>query len=190
MSSVIDNLKAAINGESNAKRKYELYAEKALEEGRAQVAKLFKAISSAEELHIRNHLRALNNLVDRKTKKEDIVIIDEKDLQRKVNDTISNLEDAIQGEIYENKKMYKEFEKDSNKTGHFVAELSFSLARKAEKVHANLFKKYLKKIERNAPIEEEDLYVCQICGNVELNKAPQSCPVCDHDKKFFKKWEN
>ena len=56
MSEVIDNLKAAINGESNARRKYELFAERAIEENLPEIANLFKATSSAESLHIKNHL--------------------------------------------------------------------------------------------------------------------------------------
>ncbi|MFX0035524.1 MAG: ferritin family protein [Candidatus Hermodarchaeota archaeon] len=57
MSTDIQNLKEAIIGESNAKRKYELYAEKAREENLLEVAHLFKAIAVAEAIHIKNHIK-------------------------------------------------------------------------------------------------------------------------------------
>ena len=53
---IIENLKEAINGESNAKRKYELYAEQAMKENLPEVANLFKAVSQAENIHVKNHL--------------------------------------------------------------------------------------------------------------------------------------
>ncbi|MFW9942319.1 MAG: rubrerythrin family protein [Candidatus Thorarchaeota archaeon] len=185
MSVVIDNLKEAINGESNAKRKYELYAEKAKEENLPEIAHLFKAISMAEAIHIKNHIRALQVLLKRDVEVEDFIDVDELALKNNVKDTRSNLLDAIQGETYETKQMYKVFLKNTKKTGNDVAELSFSLARKAEKVHAEIFSKYLKQLENNKNIEKRKIFVCQICGNVEFDIPPSICPLCDHSEKFF-----
>ena len=139
MTAVIQNLKEAINGESNAKRKYELFAEKARKEKLPEVAHLFKAISAAEAIHNKNHIRALAVLTNADVNVEDFVEVNEVDLKNHVKDTNSNLIDAINGETYETKKMYKIFVKNSKKEGSEVAELSFSLARKAEKIHAKLF---------------------------------------------------
>ncbi|MFW9880820.1 MAG: rubrerythrin family protein [Candidatus Thorarchaeota archaeon] len=186
MSIVINNLKEAINGESNAKRKYELYAEKAKEENLPEVSHLFKAISTAEAIHIKNHIRALQVFTYNDIEIEDFVDVNEDALQNNVKDTKSNLLDAINGENYETKQMYKEFLKNSKKEGNDVAELSFSLARKAEKVHAGIFSKYLKQLEKMELIEKRKVYVCQICGNVEFDAPPSVCPLCDHTQKFFK----
>ncbi|MHA1146879.1 MAG: rubrerythrin family protein [Promethearchaeota archaeon] len=187
MTIVIENLKAAIKGESKAKKKYELFAEKAEQENLPIIAKLFKAISSAEGIHIKNHLKALLVLTKSKTNKNDFVIIDEKELQSQVKDTASNLKNAIAGEMYETKKMYKKFVKNSTSKGFEVAELSFQLARKAEKVHAKIYSQYLKKLEKSQKIEDREIYVCQICGNIEFNDPPSVCSICDHTKRFFKK---
>jgi rubrerythrin len=185
MSIVIENLKEAINGESNAKRKYELYSKRAREENLPEIAHLFEAISSAEAIHIKNHLRALKLLTNSEVHEERFVEVNEEDLKKHVNDTKSNLLDAINGETYETKKMYKDFEKNSKNEGNEVAELSFSLARKAEKVHANLFSKFLKKLEKKEIIDTQKIFVCQICGNVEIGAPPSICPICDHSQKFF-----
>ena len=144
MSIVLDNLKEAIKGESNAMRKYELYAKKAEKENLPEIANLFKATSFAESIHIKNHLKALSVITNSEIKLEDIVNIDEESLKKKVKSTEINLLDAIEGEIYETKKMYKEFLRNSKKEKSDVAELTFTLAKKAEKVHANTYRKYHK----------------------------------------------
>ena len=185
MSTVIENLKEAIKGESNAKQKYQLYAEKANEENVPEISHLFEAISSAEAIHIKNHVRALEVITKSEVKIEDIVKVNLETLKLNTKDTKSNLLDAIQGETYETKHMYKDFIKSSRKEGNDVAELSFSLARKAERVHAQIFSKYLKQLEKNEEIKKRKIYVCQICGNVEFDTPPSVCPLCEHTQKFF-----
>ena len=59
------------------------------------------------------------------------------------------------------------------------------MARKAEKIHRKLYIKYLKQHDNNEPFEPIDIYVCKICGNVELSEPPKFCPNCEHDQKFF-----
>jgi len=186
MSVLIENLKEAIIGESNAKRKYELYAEKAKEEQLPEISHLFKAISSAEAIHIKNHIKALSILTNTKVNFEVFVKLNEELLRNNIQDTKSNLKDAINGETYETKQMYKAFVKNAQKEKNEVVELSFMLARKAEKVHANLFKNYLKQLEKNQKIDKQKIYVCQICGNVEFEEAPLICPLCDHSQNFYK----
>ena len=83
--------------------------------------------------------------------------------------------------------MYKEFLKNSKKIGNDIAELTFSLARKAERIHAKICSKYLKLLENNKRIEFKEIYICSICGNIEFEPLPMICPICDHDQKFFMK---
>ena len=186
MSLIIENSKEAINGETNAKRKYEIYAEKAREENLPEIAHLFKAISTAEAIHIKNHSKALEVITNSKVNVDDFVEVNEDTLKNDAKDTKSNLIDAINGETYETKQMYKNFVKNSKKEGIEVAELSFTLARKAEKIHAKIFSDYLKKLEKNENIDKQQIFVCQICGNVEFDGPPSVCPICDHTQKFFK----
>ncbi len=183
---LIDNLKEALQGEAEAQFKYRLFAEKAKQEGFPEVAHLFIAVAYAESRHIKNHLRALNVLKNGEYSLEDIVDVDEEKVKNKIKDTPSNLRDAIDGEIYETKTMYKKFEKNASKEGLTVPELSFSLAREAEKVHAKLFSRYLKKLNKGKKIQNKKIYVCNICGNVEFIDVPDICPVCDHSKHFYR----
>ena len=188
MSNIIENLKEAIIGESNAKRKYELYAEQATKENLPEVAKLFKAVAHAESIHVKNHLKALFSVTKKEENAGDFVIIKEDDLKNNIKDTQSNLIDAIQGETYEVKKMYKQFLKNAKVEEQDVVELTFQLAREAEKIHAKLYAMYLKKLEKEKPFDIIEIYVCSICGNVELNELTGNCKICDHGSRFFEKF--
>ena len=187
MSTVIENLKEAIIGESNAKRKYEFFAEKAESENYSEVAHLFKAISFAESIHIKNHLQALSKITKTEVNLENIVVIDDIELKKLVDNTRNNIIQAIAGETFEFKKMYKAFKKDAKKQDYFLAEFSFNLARKAEIIHSKLYIRYLKQLDKKINFLPIDIYVCTICGNVELREAPKTCLNCDHDQKFYKK---
>ena len=187
MSAIIENLKEAINGESNAKRKYELYAEQAIKENLPEVAKLFTAVAHAESIHVKNHLKAMSSITNEEVVPNDFVVIKEDELKANVKDTKSNLTDAISGETYEVKKMYKDFLKNAKAGEYDVVELSFQLAREAEKIHAKLYSLYLKHLEKGKTIESVDIYVCTICGNVELKEPTRNCKICDHNPWFFNK---
>lgn len=154
------------------------------------ISHLFNAISSAEDIHIKNHLKVLEKITNSEVTIEDIVQIDVQQLQKNVKNTRENLVQAIAGETFEFKKMYKTYIKNAKKEDIYLAEYSFNLARKAEKVHSKLFTKFLKDIESGINFESQELYVCQICGNVELGEPPRICPVCEHDYKFFKKFSH
>ena len=187
ISVVIENLKEAIIGESNAKRKYELFAEKALNEGFSEIAHLFKAISTAESIHIKNHLKAIEEITKKSVDLNAIVNIEENILKKQVRNTRNNLIQAIAGETFEFKKMYKGFMKNAKKNDVYLAEFSFDLARMAEIVHSKLYIRFLKKLDKKELFEDIDIFVCRICGNVELGKKPKICPNCEHDQKFFMK---
>ena len=45
-------------------------------------------------------------------------------------------------------------------------------------------KVFTKKINLNPKLLQP---VCKICGNLEFDKAPHICIICDHGEKFFKK---
>ena len=60
--STMDNLAEAFAGESQANRKYLAFAQKAEEEGKPQVAKLFRAAAEAETVHAHAHLRVMGGI--------------------------------------------------------------------------------------------------------------------------------
>ena len=185
MITIEDNLKEAIVGESTARKKYELFAKKAAEENHSEIAHLFKAVALAEGFHIKNHIKALSKITNSQVDLNQIFKLNEDEIKQQVSDTRNNLIQAIAGETFEFKKMYKAFIKNAKKEHTYLAEFTFNLARRAEKVHSKLYIKYLKQLDNNEPFEPVDIFVCKICGNIELGEVPNICPNCDHDKQFF-----
>jgi rubrerythrin len=165
MSKSVENLKNAFAGESQANRRYLAFAQKAEEEGLAQVAKLFRAAAEAETIHALNHVRIMGE----------------------VKSTKDNLATAISGETFEYKTMYPEYLNTAKKEGNQQAVWSFDVANKVEKVHAGLFQKMLESLEKAGKMVSVDYYVCQVCGNTVENEAPERCPICGSPKAKFLK---
>lgn len=154
MSKVIEDLKAAFAGESQANRKYTNFAKKADDEGYPQVAKLFRAAAVAEATHAANHLRALVE----------------------IKSTAENLQAAIGGENYEVVSMYPEFIQDAETEGSKKALTSFKWAWEAEKVHEELYRKALENLGNGAIAF--DYYVCPFCGYTHEGPLDGKCPIC------------
>jgi rubrerythrin len=147
------NLKEAFAGESQANRRYLAFAKKAEQEGYKQVAKLFRAAAEAETVHAHAHLRALGG----------------------VKSTKENVQEAINGETFEFKKMYPEMLAKAKAEGIKPAEM---------KIHAALYENALANLGKN---KEVDYYVCPVCGNTVEGKAPDACPICDTPGSKFTK---
>jgi len=164
MSQTSDNLQEAFAGESQASRKYLYFAEKADEEGRKQIARLFRAASDAETVHARNHLRVMQG----------------------IKSTSDNLKAAIGGEHYEFTKMYPDFMKQADAEGNKKANDTFDLANRVEQIHHRLYQTALTTLEKGQDMTEKPIYVCQYCGNTVEGEAPDRCPICGMPKKMFK----
>ncbi|MBU1004188.1 MAG: rubrerythrin family protein [Proteobacteria bacterium] len=160
MSKTQQHLKDAFAGESQANRKYLAFAAQADKEGLATVAKLFRATAEAETIHAHNHLKAMGG----------------------IGSTAENLKGAISGETYEFETMYPPMLADAIAEGDKKAERAFRLANDAEKVHADLYQKYLDNLDDKAEVE---FYLCTVCGYIHENEAPDSCPICKAAKKAF-----
>ncbi|OIP24510.1 rubrerythrin [bacterium CG2_30_37_16] len=157
-----ENLKKSFAGEAQANRKYLAFSKKAEDEGLSQVAKFFRAAADSETVHALSHLR---NIGDVKSTKE-------------------NLEAAIAGEDYEFNSMYPSMINQADVDQETSAKMSFTYASAVEKEHSDIFKKALSSMKDFA---EDDYYICQGCGHVHLNEAPEKCPVCGAPSSRFKK---
>jgi rubrerythrin len=164
MDKTSQNLQAAFAGESQANRKYLFFAEKAVEEGYKQIARLFRAAADAETVHAKNHFKVMQG----------------------VGSTRENLVAAKDGENYEFEEMYPAFIKQAEAEGADKAKGSFELANKVEQIHHRLFETVLGKLEKGEAIDEKPIYVCQVCGNTVLGEAPEKCPICGAPRKMFK----
>ena len=160
----IENAKEALAGESQANRKYQAFSEKAAEEGFKNVATLFKAASEAEAIHAKKLLKVLTA----------------------VGPTEKNLEASVEGETHEFKIMYPGFVKAAEAEKRSDAVLAFTHAMKAEEVHAGLYKKALAAVKSKQDLGREKVFLCPVCGNIEMGKAPEKCPICGVLGKQFR----
>lgn len=160
MSKVLEHLKEAFAGESQANRKYLAFAHKADQEKLPYAARIFRATAEAETIHAHAHFKALDGL----------------------GSTEDNLKAAISGETFEFTEMYPNMIKDAEAEGNKVAVRSFTLANEAEKVHAELFKKAL----ANPGKEPPKVYLCIVCGHVAEDNAPEICPICGSKGHIYK----
>jgi rubrerythrin len=57
---------------------------------------------------------------------------------------------------------------------------------KAEQVHAKLYEKALVFVQAGNDMGREKIFLCPVCGNIELGKAPEKCPICGVFGKQFR----
>ena len=160
----IENAKEALAGESQANRKYLAFSEKAAEEGFKSVATLFKAASEAEAIHAKKLLKVLGT----------------------IQGTEKNLEASVEGETHEFTTMYPDFIKTAEAEKRTDAVLAFTHAMKAEEVQAGLYKKALAAIKAKQDLSREKVFLCPVCGNIEIGKVPEKCPICGVLGKQFR----
>ena len=158
-----DNLRDAFGGECEANRRYNIYAEKAEKDGLPQVARLFRAVAMAEEVHLRNHFTVIGG----------------------VGTTQDNLLAAKLGEEREYTGMYPIYIDDARVERNDRAEKSFTWANMVEKIHHSYFEKTLEAVKAGETLPETVYYVCQICGNTVTGDAPDKCLVCGAGKTAF-----
>ncbi len=124
------NLKAAFAGESQANRRYLYFASKADVEGYNDVSMVFRSTAEGETGHAHGHLEYLEVVGDPVT-------------EVPIGSTVNNLKSAIAGETYEYTDMYPGMAKSARSEGFEEIADWFETLAKAERSHANRFKKAL-----------------------------------------------
>jgi rubrerythrin len=155
MATTKENLQSAFCGESEAYQKYAAFAKKAEKDGFENIAKLFRTTAEAERIHAEGHLKAMD----------------------KIGTTLENLEAAIGGETYEYEDMYPLMYDQAVADDH-KAKKMFGYALEAEKVHANLYKKALEAVKSGKDLDEVNIYLCPVCGYIEIGEPTENCPIC------------
>ncbi len=160
------NLADAFAGESQAHMKYLAFADKAEKEGHKNVARLFRAIAFAEQVHATNHLKELGYL----------------------GSTKENLQAARDGENFEIEEMYPAYKAVAELQGENGALRSIKFALEAEKLHRELYDSAKEKLEKGEEVKFDKIYICPVCGYTVVGEAPEKCPVCGAPKSSFKEF--
>ena len=162
------NLETAFAGESQARNKYTYYASKAKKEGYEQIAELFTATANNEKEHAKIWFKLLHDGMP---------------------DTLTNLLDAAEGEMYEWTDMYATFAKEAKEEGYDHIAYLFEQVGAIEKEHEERYRKLLANIEGGLVFSREGdaIWECGNCGHIHVGpNAPEICPVCDHPKAHFR----
>ncbi len=157
------NVKDALAGESQAHIKYLAFSEKAAAENLPNIARAFKANAFAEQVHATNHLKTLAG----------------------IGTTAENLAAAVGGETFEVEEMYPAYINVAELQGEKTARFFLNAALAAEKVHAAVYKKAKKAVDKGGDLEAKPIHVCSVCGFTMEGDAPDKCPICGSPKEKF-----
>lgn len=175
------NLRSAYGGESMAHMRYKIWAERAKEEGYPNVARLFVAISRAEQSHATNHFTELRDVVG------DFAVNSMAPFG--LGNTSENLQGAINGETFEITEMYPAYLETAKFQGENGAQRSFHYALSAEKIHAAMFENAKQAVDGGRDMKLGPVRICRNCGYTLEGGIPDKCPVCGVDKSHFESFQ-
>lgn len=163
------NLLKTFAGESRARNKYNLYAEKAKSEGYMWIAEIFDCTAKNEYAHARE---AYKRYLDR------------------ICSTKNNLIESAISEAEESKVIYKNFENMAREEGFDEIADFYKELQEVEELHKERFLDLAKKLKDNMIFKSEKkvLWKCLNCGYIyEGCEAPEKCPLCKYPKSYFRK---
>ena len=168
------NLMKAFAGESQARNKYDFFADVAEGEGLHRIARFFREAALNEKYHAMAEFKAYNKLVN--------------DIE--LDTTQKNLQYAADGERYEHEEMYPNFAAIAKEEDLKSIARLFTAIGKVEVEHEAEYLALKQALidEGFFESDEEEEYVCEVCGHVHRGKkAPGKCPLCGVEKEYFKK---
>jgi len=171
------NLRSAFGGESMAHMRYKVWGDKAETDGMPNVARLFRAISRAEQAHATGHFRAMKSVAGA----HDVTAGGGFGL----GTTSENLQGAIEGETFEVEQMYPAYLAVANMQDESAAVRSMEFAIAAEKIHAAMFDKARKAVDAGNDVELGPVQICSVCGHTIEGDAPERCPICNAVKEKY-----
>ncbi len=167
------NLMKAFAGESMARNKYDLYGDMAMEAGYHAIARHFYEAAENEKWHARAEFKKHHELNGMPLDKMD-----------------KNLIDAAAGERYEYEEMYPDFAQIAEDEGKKEIARLFKAIAKVEVEHEREYLELKDMLEKEGffESEEEDVWVCEVCGHIHRGKKPpKACPLCKAGQEYFKR---
>ncbi|MBO4314207.1 MAG: rubrerythrin family protein [Desulfovibrio sp.] len=162
------NLMEAFAGESQARNKYTYFASKARKEGYQQIADIFEETARNEKEHAKIWFKYLQG--------------------GDIQDTVSNLNAAADGENFEWTDMYDRMAKEAREEGFTEIAARFEMVGRIEKEHEARYRKLLANIKGDLVFSRDGdcVWQCINCGHIVVGKkAPKICPVCSHPQSYF-----
>lgn len=181
-----DNLMRAFAGESQARNRYTFAASQAKKENLHVVECIFKYTADQEKEHAEifyNHLKEMSG---------ETIFIDGGFPVDLASSTTALLKMAQHNEYEENGTVYPAFAEKAKEEGFERIAASFRLIAEIEKVHGNRFGRFAELLEGGklfvSDVKTE--WICLNCGHIlSSTSAPEKCPVCDHNRGYFIRFE-
>jgi len=181
-SETMKNLMKAFAGESQARNRYTFAAAQAKKENLYVISAVFKFTAKQEREHAEifyNHLKEMAG--------ENIAIDGTYPVD--ITDSVSKLlRYAEHNEMEEYGDVYKHFSEVASQEGFAKISADFKQIGEVEKIHADRFSHFADLLEQNKLFisDVSCQWMCLNCGTViDTTKAPEKCPVCNHDKGYF-----
>lgn len=178
------NLLASFAGESQARSRYTLFAQKALEEGYQQIAAIFLETAEQELSHAKQFFSLLEG---------GVVEITAGYPAGKVGNTLENLAAAAAGEREEWSDLYSTFAETAKEEGFPRIAALYNLIAGVEQMHEARYMRLLERLQSGQEFEEETEveWMCRKCGfTIKSKSAPKRCPVCGMDQGWFERKAN
>ncbi len=173
------NLLKSFAGESQARNRYTMFAEKAREEGLEQMAAIFMETAEQEREHAKRFFSFLEGGMVEITASYPAGV---------VGNTLENLKAAADGENEEWTDLYPEFARIAEEEGFKQIASVFKLIAKVEAHHEARYRKLYQNLEEGKVFEKDEkvIWKCRNCGFLhESEKAPKTCPACLYPQSYF-----
>jgi rubrerythrin len=161
---VEENLSRMVAREMRAAARYAAFMLKAEQEGKTELAMLFRVAADAKSVHARRFLNLLRG---------------------KIGGGGQNLKEALESESRGLLELYPGMVQEAGDSPKAVKK-AFGQSMKTDGELATLYEHALQDGDKEGP---RLYYVCQICGHIHRDSLPKRCPVCRAVPGRFKRIE-
>ena len=148
---------------SNSSARKKIYSRQAAKEGHTEIAHLLRAMMESEGVQARRMYHTMRGRIDKSD--EFLATIFEKEIQDNID-------------------AYSEKIRAAEQAGKTSIVHALSQLRAAEKRLLSFYNSQTKDVTIDRDMK---YFVCQFCGYLSRNSAPDKCPICTADKERFNK---
>lgn len=181
-----DNLMRAFAGESQARNRYTFAASQAKNSNLYVVGAVFEYTANQEKEHAEIFYKHLQELAGETIHVDGGYPVDIS------SDVASLLRMAQHNEYEEHDPIYKAFGDKALEEGFANVAASFHKIAEIEKLHGDRFGRLAELLEQKKLFVSDASvsWICLNCGYVfNGTQVPQKCPVCEHDRGYFIRFE-